>query len=218
MQHVDRIARLEPYHRELTHHAARMLGSRFDADDAVQETMMRAWNALDRFEGRSGLRSWLYRICTNVCIDMLASRQRRALPVLEASSSEIATTGSSTIATGMPSEGDPADVAVARESVRLALATVLQHLPPKQRSVLFLREILNWSAAETAQLLDTSVASVNSALQRARATLRRVDVARDLTRTIDVDEETRWRLDRYAQALESSDVATLTALLAHEAA
>jgi RNA polymerase sigma-70 factor (ECF subfamily) len=213
---AEPMKRLEPYQGELRRYAARMLGSRFEAEDAVQETMVRAWNALDRFEGRSQLRSWLYRICTNVCLDMLASRQRRALLELEVSQSEIATSApGGAITTGVPSDADPADVAVARESVHLALVTVLHYLPPKQRAVLILREVLHWSATEIAELLGTSVASVNSALQRARATLRGLPVA---TRPIDVDETTRSRVGRYAQALESSDVIALTALLAHDAA
>jgi len=215
---VETFKRLEPFQSELTRYAARMLGSRFEAEDAAQETMVRAWNALDRFEGRSRLRSWLYRICTNVCLDMLASRQRRARPELEASQPDMATTEPGSAATEMLSGGDPADVAVARESVRLALVTVLQYLPPKQRAVLILREVLNWSAAEIAQLLGTSVASVNSALQRSRATLRSARLTRDPAQPIDIDEETRSRLNRYARALESSDVSALTALLAQEAA
>ncbi len=212
---AEPMRRLEPYQGELRRYAARMLGSRFEAEDAVQETMVRAWNALDRFEGRSQLRSWLYRICTNVCLDMLASRQRRALLDLDVLQSEIATSAPGALTTGVPSDADPADVAVARESVRLALVTVLHYLPPKQRAVLILREVLHWSAAEIAELLGISVASVNSALQRARATLRGLPAA---TRSIDVDEQTRSRVGRYAQALESSDVTALTALLAHEAA
>ena len=212
---AEPMQRLEPYQSELRRYAARMLGSRFEAEDAVQETMLRAWNGLDRFEGRSQLRSWLYRICTNVCLDMLASRQRRALLDVEVPQSEIAASAPSGITTGVRSDADPADVAVARESVHLALVTVLHYLPPKQRAVLILREVLHWSAAEIAELLGTSVASVNSALQRARATLRGLPVA---TRSIDVDEQTRSRVGQYAQALESSDVIALTALLAHEAA
>jgi RNA polymerase sigma-70 factor (ECF subfamily) len=205
------MTRLEPYQRELTHHAARMLGSGFEAEDAVQETMVRAWNALDRFQGRSQLRSWLYRICTNVCLDMLASQRRRARAGLEASERD------SVAPPPSPPGGGPAEVAVARESVRLALMTMLQHLSPKQRAVLILREVLHWSAAEIAELLETSVASVNSALQRARATVRRACYALDATPSSDVDDETRSRLDRYARALETSDVVALTALVSLEA-
>lgn len=211
---AEPIGQLAPYRSELMRHAARMLGSGFEAEDAVQETTMRAWNALDRFEGRSHLRSWLYRICTNVCLDMLASRQRRARPMPEASQSESVMLAQMRTAAAMPSDQDPAEVVVARESVRLALMVVLQYLPPKQRAVLILREVLHWSAADVAQLLDTSVASVNSALQRARATVR---VVRGRIRSVDVDAETRARLDRYTQAFEYSDINALTALLAGEA-
>ena len=201
--------RLEPYRRELTQHAARVLGSRFEAEDAAQEAILRAWNALDRFDGRSQLRTWLYRICTNVCIDMLGSRQRRA--------PDRVTVAAAASVPGAESHLDPADVAVARESVRLVLATVLQTLPPRQRAVLMLREVLYWRASETAQLLGTSVASVNSALQRARATLRANAATRDPDRSVEVDDETRCRLDRYASALAASDVQALADLVAQEA-
>jgi RNA polymerase sigma-70 factor, ECF subfamily len=173
---------LEQYRTELTGYAYRMLGSAFEAEDAVQDTMVRAWKALDRFEGRSQLRSWLYRICTNVCLDMLGSRQRRARPMdlkpagnaempLPRPLEENAWIEPVPDSVVVPSGGDPADTAIARESIRLAFMAALQHLPPKQRAVLILREVLRWRAAEVAELLDTSVASVNSALQRARATL-----------------------------------------------
>lgn len=211
-QPIDRLA---PYQGELTRHATRMLGSRFEAEDAVQETMVRAWKALDRFDGRSHLRTWLYRICTNVCLDMLASRQRRARPGLGASESEIVTAVQTPTAADVVSNGDPAEVVAAQESVRLALVTMIDHLPPKQRAVLVLREVLHWTASEVAELLDTSVASVNSALQRARATLQ---VARHRDRSVDVDPEMRWRLDEYAQAIGSSDINALIALLARETA
>jgi RNA polymerase sigma-70 factor (ECF subfamily) len=213
---VEAMRRLEPYHDELIRHATRMLGSGFEAEDAVQETMVRAWNALGRFEGRSQLRSWLYRICTNVCLDMLASRQRQARPGLEPSSGDSVPAASSTVATSS-ADRDPGEVVDARETVRLALLTMLQRLPPRQRAVLILREVLRWSAAECAVLLGSSVASVNSALQRGRATLRRARVAGETTPMADVDPETHERLVRYLAALESSDVKALTALLVIEA-
>jgi RNA polymerase sigma-70 factor (ECF subfamily) len=147
---------------------------------------------------------------------MLASRQRQARPRLEPSSGDSAPAAPSTVATSS-TDGDPAEVVDARESVRLALLTVLQQLPPRQRAVLILREVLRWSAAECAVLLGSSVASVNSALQRGRATLRRARFAGETTPMADVDPETRERLGRYAAALESSDVNALTALLATEA-
>ena len=172
--------------RELTGYCYRMLGSGFEAEDAVQETMIRAWKAIDRFEGRSSLRSWLYRIATNVCLDHLNGRQRRARP-MDLGPASVA---ESTLSAGLgeeswvlpiadskvvPDGGDPAEVAAAKDSIRLAFVTALQTLPARQRAVLILREVLRWQATEVAELLDTSVASVNSALQRARATLADVD-------------------------------------------
>ena len=158
-----------------------MLGSGFEAEDAVQETMVRAWKNYDTFEGRSSLRSWLYRIATNVCLDMLGSKQRRARPMdfgepQVAERATLTTRGEATWIEPIPDgrvvpDGDPGEVAVAKESIRLAFIGALQHLPPKQRAVLILREVLRWKAEEVAELLDTTVASVNSALQRARATL-----------------------------------------------
>ena len=174
---------LEQYRVELTGYCYRMLGSSFEAEDAVQETMIRAWRNLERFEGRAALRSWLYRIATNVCIDMLNSRKRRALPMdlgpaQEPVESNLHTLPATEWIQPVPDslvvpDGDPADVAVARETIRLALVAALQHLPPRQRAVLILSEVLRWQASEVAELLDTNVASVNSALQRARDPLRR---------------------------------------------
>src|SRR5436853_4981588 len=177
---------LEQYRRELTGHCYRMLGSGFEADDAVQETMLRAWRAAEGFEGRSSVRSWLYRIATNVCLDMLRGRQRRARPMELGPNSppEEPFLGPmlpehswvSPIADGrvVPEDGDPAEIAASRESIRLAFVTALQHLPSRQRAVLILCEVLRWQSTEVAELLDTSVAAVNSALQRARATLAAV--------------------------------------------
>ncbi|HZA75926.1 MAG TPA: RNA polymerase subunit sigma-70, partial [Acidimicrobiales bacterium] len=185
---VDLRPELEAYRRELTGYCYRMLGSGFEAEDAVQETMVRAWRGLDRFEGRAALRSWLYRIATNVCLDMLRGPQRRARPMdLGPASTADGKLGPATpestwvqpIADGkvLPDDvNDPAELAASRESIRLAFVAALQHLPPRQRAVLILREVLRWQASEVAELLDTSVASVNSALQRARATLAERDL------------------------------------------
>jgi len=212
---------LESHRRELTGYCYRMLGSGSEAEDAVQETSVRAWKAIDRFEGRSSVRSWLYRIATNVCVDMLRSPQRRARPMDLGSPSTLESavlrpqpenTFVQPIANSrvIASDGDPADVATARESIRLAFVAALQHLPARQRAVLILREVLRWQATDVAELLDTSVASVNSALQRARATLASIDVER-LDTTVDPQHETL--LARYVDAFERYDMTALAKLL-----
>src|SRR5438270_5473215 len=166
---------LEQHRRELTGYCYRMLGSPFEAEDAVQETMLRAGRGFDRFEGRAALRSWLYRIATNVCLDMLAGRERRARPMdlgpsREPIEANLNTLPEATWIQPTP-DPDPAEAAVERDTIRLAFVAALQHLPARQRAVLILCQVLRWKAAEVAELLETSVASVNSALQRARATL-----------------------------------------------
>src|SRR6266581_3972662 len=200
---------LEQYRRELTGYCYRMLGSGFEADDAVQETMLRAWRAADGFEGRSSVRSWLYRIATNICLDMLRGRQRRALPIdLGPASPPVESLLGgfhpddiwiSPIADDkvVPEHGDPADIAVARDTIRLAFVTALQHLPARQRAALILCEVLRWQTAEVAELLDTSVAAVNSALQRARATMAALPVD---ARPLDVPTENADLLARYVEA------------------
>ncbi|HZG05926.1 MAG TPA: sigma-70 family RNA polymerase sigma factor [Streptomyces sp.] len=224
---VEPESRLERHRSELTGYCYRMLGSAFEAEDAVQETMVRAWRALDRFEGRSSLRSWLYRIATNVCLDMLGGSQRRARPMdlSSPSGAELPPGPALPEATWvepmpdsrvLPAGGDPAETAVARESVRLAFVAALQHLPPRQRVVLILREVLSWRASEVAELLDTSVASVNSALQRARATLAAADVTADGS-TDAMDEEQRELLARYVRAFEAYDLDALTSVLHEDA-
>ncbi len=220
---------LEPYRRELTGYCYRMLGSFFEADDAVQETMVRAWRGIDGFEGRSVLRSWLYRIATNVCLDMLRGRERRARPMdLGPSSTAEASLGPMLPehawvqpvpdARVLSSDSDPAELAVSKESVRLAFVTALQYLPAKQRAVLILREVLRWQATEVAELLETSVASVNSALQRARSTLAARDIS-DLSASSSsaVDADQRALLARYVDAFERYDITLLVSLLHEDA-
>jgi RNA polymerase sigma-70 factor (ECF subfamily) len=219
---------LERHRRELTGYCYRMMGSSFEAEDAVQETMIRAWKGYDRFEGRAALRSWLYRIATNVCLDMLGGRQRRARPMdlgaepVSRASGPGPTRPEATwiepIPTGrvVPDDGDPGDVAVARESVKLAFIGALQHLPPRQRAVLILREVLRWKADEVARLLGTTVASVNSALQRARATIESSDLSStDVPEQVDDDQEPL--LSRYLDAFQRYDMDALTALLHEDA-
>jgi RNA polymerase sigma-70 factor (ECF subfamily) len=217
---------LEQYRLELTGYCYRMLGSLFEADDAVQEAMVRAWKGMDGFEGRSAVRSWLYRIATNVCLDMLRGRRRRALPVDLGPSSTADSFLGATLpehawvepvpdARVLPADGDPAEVAATRETIRLAFVTALQHLPPRQRAVLILREVLRWQATEVAELLDTSVAAVNSALQRARATLAARDV--DASRPPVVDADQQALLARYVDAFERYDITLLVSLLHEDA-
>jgi RNA polymerase sigma-70 factor (ECF subfamily) len=219
--------RLEEYRAELTAHAYRMLGSAFEAEDAVQETLLRAWRSLDRFEGRAALRTWLYRIATNVCLDMLRGRQRRALPMdlgpartadapLGGALPEVTWLEPIPDARVLPAGGDPAELAESRETIRLAFVAALQHLPPRQRAVLILREVLRWKATEVAELLDTTVASVNSALQRARAGLAAGDVTVAGT-SEPADDEQRALLARYVDAFERYDMDSLTALLHEDA-
>src|SRR3954451_7510568 len=206
-----------------------MLGSAFDADDAVQETMVRAWRGLADFEGRSALRSWLYRIATNVCLDQLSGRQRRALPMglsgdpWQPVESSLAARRPGTAwvepvldRQGVSADADPAERAVQKESIRLACVAALQHLPPRQRAVLLLREVLRWRADEVAQLLDTTVASVNSALQRARATMAEGGGG-DESQTEPRDDVHRALLERYVHAFERYDVEGLVALLHEDA-
>ena len=218
--------RLEEHRGELTGYCYRMLASPFEAEDAVQETMVRAWRNLDRFEGRSALRTWLYSIATNVCLDMLNGRERRARPMdlgpaLEPVASNLNTLPEVTwiqpIPDGLvvPPDGDPAAIAVARDTVRLAFVAALQHLPPRQRAVLILCEVLRWHADEVAELLDTSVASVTSALQRARATLASRDT--EAATAAELDAADRALLDRYVEAFERYDIDALTTLIREDA-
>jgi RNA polymerase sigma-70 factor (ECF subfamily) len=225
---VDQLdPRLLEHRRELTGYCYRMLGSSFDAEDAVQETMVRAWRGLSDFEGRSALRSWLYRIATNVCLDQLSGRQRRALP-MDLSGSPWQPVEHSLAARRpgtawvepvldrqvVPEDADPAERAVVRESIRLAFVAALQHLPPRQRVVLILREVLRWKADEVARLLDTTVASVNSALQRARATL--AEHGGELEPR-PLDDDARELLEKYVDAFERYDIDAFVRLLHDDA-
>jgi RNA polymerase sigma-70 factor (ECF subfamily) len=203
-----------------------MLGSSFEAEDAVQEALVRAWKSFDRFEGRSSVRSWLYRIATNVCFDMLNGRQRRARPVDLSPSSTIdaplVARPENTWVEPIPDEAvmpvsdDPAELAIARETIRLAFVAALQHLPARQRAVLILREVLRWQASEVAALLGTTVVSVNSALQRARATLASTDLGDDTPSDPD-DDEQRALLEKYVDAFERYDIESLVTLLRDDA-
>ncbi len=218
--------RLEQHRSELVGYCYRMLGSPFEAEDAVQDTFLRAWRGFDRFEGRAAFRSWLYRIATNVCLDMLNGRNRRARPMdfgpsVEPVESNLNTLPEVTFIEPIPTslvsaEGDPAELAVQRDTIRLAFVAALQHLPARQRAVLILCEVLRWKASEVAELLETSVASVNSALQRARATLEERDIeSTDAIAPTDPDQ--REFLERYVDAFERYDIEALTALLREDA-
>jgi RNA polymerase sigma-70 factor, ECF subfamily len=220
------LAELEHFRGELTGYCYRMLGSGLEADDAVQEAMVRAWRNADGFEGRSSLRSWLYRIATNVCIDMCRQVQRRARPTDFGPSSppDESHLGSilpeATWVTPVPNGAfgarttDPADIVGDRESIRLAFVAALQHLPPRQRAALILCEVLRWQAAEVAELLDTSTPAINSALQRARSTLRSVHSPDPSEKLDPPDPEL---LARYVNAFERYDIESLVRLLRDDA-
>ncbi len=222
---------LEPFfdehRRELTGYCYRMLGSPFDAEDAVQETMVRAWRAAGRFEGRSTVRTWMYRIATNVCTDMLRGRQRRSRPMtmgpprppeeryLDATLAEESWILPVPDRAVLDDGADPAETAVLRESVRLAFVTALQLLPPRQRAVVLLRDVLRWPATETAEVLETSVAAVNSALQRARVTLGDLDPDEHVTAAPDPSQARL--VERFMDAFERYDVPTIVDLLREDA-
>ncbi len=217
-------AELEQHRGELTGYCYRMLGSAIESEDAVQDTLIRAWRSLDSFDGRSSLRTWLYRIATNVCIDMLNSRKRRALPM---DMSPSASSADGPLAPPLPdstwvepmahgrvftAEGDPAEMVEAKESVRLAFVAALQHLPPKQRAVLILRDVLRWKTSEVAQLLDSTDASINSALQRARTTLE-VKEINPAYPSEPMDAGQRKLLESYVAAFETYDIDRFVSLL-----
>jgi RNA polymerase sigma-70 factor (ECF subfamily) len=208
-------AQLEEYRRELTAYCYRMLGTAVDAEDAVQETMLRAWRSLDRFEGRSALRSWLYRIATNVCFDQLNASKKRARPMDLGGPGEpiienLRELPEVTWLTPLPT---PEEEVEQRDTLRLAFVAALQHLPPKQRAALILCEVLHWQASEAAELLETSVASINSALQRARATLATAEIGPPA----ELDPAARELLERYVAAFEAYDIDRLTGLIHEDA-
>jgi len=220
------IAQLEVHRPALAGHCYRMLGSVVDADDAAQETMIRAWRSLDQFDGRAALRTWLYRIATNVCLDELGDRSRRARPMEEGPASSGSPSPDMLIqrprghwiepiadARALPVDADPAERAILRQSIRLAFVAALQHLAPKQRAVLLLMEVLGWPAAEVAETLKTSVAAVNSALQRARATLAN----RNDSAPAALSASQEQLLNRYVAAFEQYDVDGLASLLREDA-
>ena len=228
---TDPATLFEEHRVALTGYAYRMLGSAVDAEEAVQDAFVRAWRSYERFEGRSALRSWLYRIVTNVCLDMLNGRRRRALPTdLEGPSSGRTTSSSSALPDGswvepvadarvLPDTVDPGEAAVARESIRLAFVAALQHLPPRQRAVLILRDVLRWRATEVADLLDTTVVSVKSSLQRARATMAAHRPASPEARLAsgEMTDTQRALLARYLEAFERYDIDSLVGLLREDA-
>jgi RNA polymerase sigma-70 factor (ECF subfamily) len=215
---------LEPHRAALTGHCYRMLGSAFDAEDAVQETMIRAWKGLNRFDGRASLRTWLYRIATNVCLDALAAQSRRARPIEDnpvgTVDDELETRPRThwlepmPDARFLPSDADPFEQAALRQSTRLAFVAALQHLPSRQRAALLLAEVLGWSAQEVAESLDMSIAAVNSALQRARATLAAKNVS---AHTEPLSESQAELLEKYVDAFHEYDVDALVALMRDDA-
>jgi RNA polymerase sigma-70 factor (ECF subfamily) len=222
------VAQLEVHRTALTGHCYRMLGSTVDADDAAQETMIRAWRALDQFDERGSLRTWLYRIATNVCLDELADRRRRVRPMEEGPATSASSIANCSLhqlprahwiepipdARALPADADPSRLAILRQSIRLAFVAALQNLAPRQRAVLLLMEVLGWSAAEAAETLAMTVAAVNSALQRARATLAGLNTGDPVALS---EPQTRL-LNRYVEAFERYDVDGLASLLREDAA
>jgi RNA polymerase sigma-70 factor (ECF subfamily) len=220
------ISEIEAQRPALLGHCYRMLGSAFDAEDAVQETIVRAWQHADRFEARSSVRTWLYRIATNVCLDALSSRSRRARPVedgpLKTIDDPLETLPRShwlepvPDARALPADANPHELAVLRQSIRLAFVAAVQHLPPRQRAVLLLMEVLGWSAAETAERLEMTTAAVNSAIQRARATLADRKVSLQASEE-ELSKDESDLLNRYVDAFHLYDVDALVSLLREDA-
>jgi RNA polymerase sigma-70 factor (ECF subfamily) len=217
------VTQLETHRAALTGHCYRMLGSAFDADDAVQETMVRAWRGLDRFDGRASLRTWMYRIATNVCLDFLSDKSRRMRPMDERPvgtvEEELETRPRAhwlepiPDVRALPSDADPLELVALRQSIRLAFVAALQHLPPRQRAALILTEVLGWSAAEVAASLEISAAAVNSALQRARTTI----AVKNQESGAPLSEAQSRLVDRYVEAFHRYDVDDLVSLLREDA-
>lgn len=215
------VRELEAHRAALTGHCYRMLGSVAEAEDAVQDALVRAWRSLEQFEGRASLRTWLYRIATRVCLDALSDHRRRVRPM---ELGPVGTVDDTLVvlpagrwvepvpdACVLPEGADPAERAALRQSVRLAFVAALQHLPPRQRAALLLTEVVGWSAAEVAESLETSVAAVNSALQRARATLAARDP--DAYAPAQMSAPSAALLERYVDAFERYDMDALASLL-----
>ncbi|MFN8032525.1 MAG: sigma-70 family RNA polymerase sigma factor [Mycobacterium sp.] len=219
----DFLAQAEPYRRELLAHCYRMTGSLHDAEDLVQETFLRAWKAYDRFEGKSSVRTWLHRIATNTCLSALDGRRRRPLPTgLGAPSShpndELVERTEVPWLEPLPDPaGDPSEIVGSRESIRLAFIAALQHLSPRQRAVLVLRDVLQWRAAEVAEAIGASTAAVNSLLQRARAQLDAVGPSEDNQVSAPDSPEARDQLARYIAAFEDYDIERLVEMFTEEA-
>ncbi len=222
------VRRADPYRRELLAHCYRMLGSIQDAEDQVQETLIRAWRSYGDFEGRASLRTWLHRIATNNCLRVLETRDRRPLPsglggpgddpdgAVPVARAEVPWLQPLPDSAVLGNADDPAAVVASRASMRLALIAALQHLPPRQRAVLILRDVLGWHSGEVADLLGISTAAANSVLQRARAQIAQLAPDEDDIREPD-DPDLRGLLDQYAAAFETADVGSLTELLREEA-
>lgn len=219
---MDRLDdRLEEMRSELTGYCYRMTGSIFEAEDAVQDTMIRVWQNWDQVQQEASRKAWIYRIATNVCLDRLRNAKRRALPMDLSEPAAIITEPrdnlprNSWIWPAPDAAGDPANIAVSRDTIRLSFIAMLQTLPPRQRAVLILQEVFRWSAEETANAMGMTAAAVNSALQRARATIARHKLRSDALQGGDADED-RQLLDRYVEAFEQYDIGALLALFQEE--
>jgi len=213
----EELAAAEAMRPELVGYCYRMIGAYAEAEDAVQDTMIRVWQGIDRLHHRSALRSWVYRIATNVCLDKLRSAKRRALPMdLSGAAAAVEEPKDNLPLTAWigpipDASGDPAALAMNKESIRLSFIAVLQLLPPRQRAVLILNDVFRWSAGQTAEAMDMTVGAVNSALQRARATMKQARLRSEALRDVDADVDGRL-LDGYVEAFEQYDLDRLLSL------